>query len=304
MSNLFIQRDACINCRSTDLRELSSHAFTETPLRTFFENDPWGESPLPRLADARWRLMICNACSQKFHGNVLSDEGLDVHFNQWVTQESIEAFLAARASVASRFVAGEARVRHILRIEKLTRGIRDADQPVRLVDFGCGFGEFLTACVGFGFDVSGVDLSPARHGRNPFEIYETVGQMRASDGGRQPYHAATLFQVLEHVRHPRDVLESLHACLVRGGVLILETPDCTGVTDIVDYASYRAVHPLEHINAFTPQTLRSIAERAGFRSIATPVAFCTSSRFRAAKQEARAIRIRLRPRTQQYFVKA
>jgi 2-polyprenyl-3-methyl-5-hydroxy-6-metoxy-1,4-benzoquinol methylase len=43
----------------------------------------------------------------------------------------------------------------------------------------------------------------------------------------------TPFEVLEHVDHPRAILEMLRALVVRGGILVLETPDCSGITDIV-----------------------------------------------------------------------
>ncbi len=45
----FIERTSCINCGSRRAAELSSGFFNDEPLRTFIENDPWGESPLPYI---------------------------------------------------------------------------------------------------------------------------------------------------------------------------------------------------------------------------------------------------------------
>jgi hypothetical protein len=62
----------------------------------------------------------------------------------------------------------------------------------------------------------------------------------------------------------RAGLEMLRARLVPGGILVLETPDCSGITGIVSRRDYDNIHPLEHINGFTPATLRKMAERLGF----------------------------------------
>jgi hypothetical protein len=46
--------------------------------------------------------------------------------------------------------------------------------------------------------------------------------------------------------------------------LILETPNCKGVTGFENLSDYRAINPLSHINAFTPDSLGRLGYRAGF----------------------------------------
>jgi 2-polyprenyl-3-methyl-5-hydroxy-6-metoxy-1,4-benzoquinol methylase len=116
------------------------------------------------------------------------------------------------------------------------------------------------------------------------------------------FHAVTLFEVLEHLDAPISVLRSLRELLVLGGVLVLETPDCSGITTIVSERDYRNIHPLDHINAFTPATLCSIASRAGFRSIRRPVSYVTADTLKLLKRATSAI-VPTRHSTQQYFVK-
>jgi hypothetical protein len=57
--------------------------------------------------------------------------------------------------------------------------------------------------------------------------------------------------------------------------LVIETPDCTGVRSIESRSDYSKVHPLEHINGFTPSTLKAFATRIGFACIPKPVVFVT-----------------------------
>ena len=108
-----------------------------------------------------------------------------------------------------------------------------------------------------------------------------------------------MFEVLEHLDDPLAVLTALKARLNPGGVMIVEVPDTSGVSSIHDEHSYRVIHPLDHINAFTPASLVGIMRRAGFGPIAKQSAFVTTSLKRVGKDIAKAA---LKQRTtQRYF---
>ena len=86
--------------------------------------------------------------------------------------------------------------------------------------------------------------------------------------------------------------------------MILETPDCKGVTDIKTHNDYDKIHPLEHINAFDHETLISIAERHGFHHIKKRgPAHVTAERIRVLKGEAKNLFGRDGISTQLYFNK-
>ena len=92
--------------------------------------------------------------------------------------------------------------------------------------------------------------------------------------------------------------------LATNGVLVLETPDCSSVRNIKTRYDYSKIHPLEHINAFTPETLKSFATLLGFELIAKPVSIVTCDLKKAAKEFAkRLLRPILKPTTQMYFRK-
>jgi 2-polyprenyl-3-methyl-5-hydroxy-6-metoxy-1,4-benzoquinol methylase len=184
----------------------------------------------------------------------------------------------------------------VLRLELLTREIRSG--ALRLLDFGCGHGGFVAMCRLYGFDAIGVDRSSAKRSNASVPI---VAGLDAVDG---PFHAVTLFEVLQHLDDPRGALATLAPRLVRGGVLVLETPDCSGVTAIRTHSDYLKIHPLDHINGFMPQSLRHLAERVGFAPIDRPTAHVTAERLRVARGEVkRVIGGLMRPTTQQYFRK-
>jgi hypothetical protein len=277
----FIDRTKCINCGSTNFKELSRGRFSDQPLKGFIEADPSGEDIRPYFESAEWSLVKCSDCTQVFHRRILTDAWNEKRFTDWMTAEAIKVFEdRSSTSVPTRkFEAARNHIKHILRIEKLTREIKSRDEPLRLLDFGSGWGEFVAACQLFGFSAVGVDRSKPRAEESAVKIFPSVRAI----GATEKFHVITLFETLEHLDDPSGVLKELSATIVQRGVLILETPDCTGVTDIKSRSDYLKVHPLEHINAFTRDTLISIARRNGFELISKGPSFVTADIMRVAK---------------------
>lgn len=273
----FLTRNTCINCGSGKLREVSTGLFKEGALHGFLSADPWGESPVPYLNDQRWSYVQCGDCSQAFHAHVLTPEWNDINFSRWMSAEAIAEFERTHGGPDRLFDRATHYTKHVLQLAAMV-----PTRPLRVLDFGCGNGEFLAICHQFGFESVGVDRSTARRDRAGVDVFASADEL---DG--RPFHAITLFEVLEHLDDPSGVLTMLRGHLAPGGILILETPDCTGVERIETIHDYECIHPLQHINAFTPPTLRSIAERHGFESIAKPVSHVTANPIKVAKTEAR-----------------
>lgn len=219
-----------------------------------------------------------------------------------MTQEAISEFEQANRTSEKSFRKAVSNAKHIMQLERLTKDICDGE-PIRLLDFGCGYGEFLMMCALFGIEAFGVDRSSAkREHSNLNTIFSEIEDLDAAQLPR--FHVITLFEVLEHLDDPRSILEMLKEYLVTGGILVLETPDCSGVEDILTLDDYRKIHPLDHINGFTPDTMRELAKRIGFEPIRKPVSHVTSDPMRVAKTEIkRLVGSAMGASTQQYFRK-
>ena len=300
----FVQRMQCINCHGSALRTLSSGSFLEGTIYEVLLNDPWGENPLPYLEGHHWIFVQCEDCDQKFHRDILSPEWCEIKYTRWITEEAIRVCLKSVSTPGALYLTAVENTRHVLRLELLTRTLREPDSAVRILDFGCGHGEFLATCSQFGFDAYGVDRAAAKRANSKFaRVYPVLGELSAAIGDDK-FHVITLFETLEHVDDPRSILEALGKLIVPGGILVLETPDCAGVTHITREDSWK-IQPLEHINAFTADTLRSIAQRCGFLPLKRPVAHVTTSRVKLLKAEVRGAANALGAMisTQQYFQK-
>jgi 2-polyprenyl-3-methyl-5-hydroxy-6-metoxy-1,4-benzoquinol methylase len=178
-----------------------------------------------------------------------------------------------------------------------------ADYPgrrARILDVGCGPGDFVLALAALGFEAVGLDYTPAfletaalradndaRHFRvAPLFL---LGELQDQAPSR-PFDAITLNDVVEHVsrKELRALLETCRLRLAPGGRLLVHTPNgrCfynwtertikgrllhflvhhvrgRRVSKTIDEVYYDQVH----INVMGITALRRIARRAGFRRI-------------------------------------
>jgi SAM-dependent methyltransferase len=260
----FRRRDRCIACGSDDLRPIWSDTFGGRIFTEHIPPDFYSVDVPTLLADRSFVRVRCGACEQSFHQLVLTDEWLAVLYGEWIDEKQVDRLRAHDQYGVERdaFERGRQHVKHALRIRDLL-GVPPAAAP-RVLDFGCGEGDFLEAAHVLGFECYGVDLGARDDGTVARGVHIVRDLEELDERGVGPFDAATLFQVLEHLAEPLAVLEQLAARLRPGAVLVVEVPDCTGVGVPRDATEFHAVDPLEHVNHFEPATLRALCARAGF----------------------------------------
>jgi 2-polyprenyl-3-methyl-5-hydroxy-6-metoxy-1,4-benzoquinol methylase len=300
----FVERECCIACGSDQLHRLSEGRFADEPLRGILASQHWGEHPLPFIEHASWRYVACGECGQRFHQRILAPAWMQRLYARWETHEAMQAFAAATSSRTAAAERGLHFMGHALRLTQLLRP-RMSERAPRLLDYGCGNGEFVAICRALAFDAHGVDWAAERRDHALLFIHHSLGEALRRCGAEGPhFDAVTLFEVLEHLADPRAALEQVASTMVPGAVLILETPDTTASTDLRSFDDYLAIGPLGHINGFTPASLRALAERCGFRATAAPAVWLAGTWPQAARQSARNLVARWRkPTTSQYFVR-
>ena len=215
-----------------------------------------------------------------FYQDVLTDDWLKILYSQWISPAQV-AHLEVSLGTSSLETAKH-NIKHCLRLHQILKAA--PNQPLRLLDFGCGDGDFLRTANLFGFQSAGIDFSDSREKRSQkmgkIARYSTLADFKENSPLSGQLDVITLFQVLEHLVDPLEALESLIPHLKSGGVLIVEVPDCRGVdSSPQDSEAYRNVHPLEHINHFTPDSLTLMAQFAGFEPI-VPGAVWVGNRLR------------------------
>jgi hypothetical protein len=299
----FRVRNRCIACDSDRLDTVDQGEFGQEPHLSMLRDSPWGQSPFPYLQGCAWELVTCRGCGTVFHKRVLTEAWDQRRFSDWMTEDAIARHEAASGEDSPRGKLDHARhdIDRLLCIEKLTRSLRNGE-VLRLLDFGCGWGRFVAFGELCGFAAHGIDRSSARRGRteSPGRVFPSLEEYRAQVG-RLP-HAVTLFEVLEHLFDPGAVLRALHAVLVPGGILVTEVPNCAGLRRLRTRRDLALADGLDHINAFSPQSLTKLVRAAGFEPLRAPTAQVSADWLRVWKREVRRVVDLVRgPNTQQFF---
>lgn len=146
----------------------------------------------------------------------------------------------------------------------------------RILDIGCGTGDFLQFMKGAGWSVSGLDLSPEaahvarRKGipvhEQPLEELLLRGKLREGS-----YRAVTLFHVLEHLPRPVEMLRAARRLLAPGGILVVQVPNDfnpfqLSVTNGSRAKPWWVVSP-DHINYFSFSSLRTLFRKVGLQTV-------------------------------------
>ena len=140
----------------------------------------------------------------------------------------------------------------------------------RLCDVGCAYGGMLVYCApgSYGIEVEPYEVRFARS-----IGLEVIGRDIVADvlSDLPPVDVVWSRDVLEHVDSPHVVLRKLHGLLAPGGLVFIAVPTVPPVAVLQHLpvaGPYFGGHLHgDHINAFTPATLRFTCERAGFETI-------------------------------------
>ena len=134
-------------------------------------------------------------------------------------------------------------------------------KPGRLLDLGCGRGDHLEAFAGLGFEVAGVDISAGA------PELSRVATVKVADLEKDPlpFPAASFDfvfskSVIEHMRHPSQLLAKAREALKSGGIAVIMTPSWAHTY----WGPFYIDHT--HVTPFTAPSLLDAMTISGFES--------------------------------------
>lgn len=143
-------------------------------------------------------------------------------------------------------------------------------QPVapggRLVEIGPAIGGFAVHADAAGYQVSAIEMDPdcCRFLRDVvgIEVHETADPTAAL-AAHGPFDVVAMWQVLEHLPNPRQVLEAAAAALSRGGVLAIAVPNPQALQFRWFGPRWTHVDAPRHLTLIPPSTLVSVGVQLG-----------------------------------------
>ncbi|HZS38713.1 MAG TPA: class I SAM-dependent methyltransferase [Polyangia bacterium] len=147
-------------------------------------------------------------------------------------------------------------------------------RPRRVLDFGCGVGFFLVACREAGLEPTGIDWSDvaSQYARQRFDLEVlTDAENALRNLPADHYHVITAWQVIEHMRRPRETLALLTRALAPGGLLCIAVPNLGALAHRWQRDRWFNIQNLTHLVFFTRDRLQRALEEAGLTQVERPV---------------------------------
>ena len=214
--------------------------------------------------------MLCPSCGLVFHRDVPNEALQRLLYDEVIDIDEVEA---GHADDRVDYFA-----RYAQEIMLLLARLGRPTSHVRVLDYGMGMARWTRMAKAFGCDVYGYDPSPERQRRAASRGVQTLTRDEIAGARFDVIHTE---QVLEHRIDPADDTGLLAGSLNPGGLMTISVPnagDAAKSLADLDWSGARGpgttlglVAPLEHVNAFTAQSLDRMAERAGLALTTIPL---------------------------------
>jgi 2-polyprenyl-3-methyl-5-hydroxy-6-metoxy-1,4-benzoquinol methylase len=154
-------------------------------------------------------------------------------------------------------------------VRQVLRGhdpLLESAQRGRILDIGCGNGEFLRRMGELGWETHGTDSSPAAV-QLARRFAKDVRLARASEPvfDDKQFDVVTMFNVFEHVPDPIETLAEVYRILKDEGRLILEVPNFQSLAFRIVQRNWIGLDVPRHLYHYSPRALITLAEAQGLQ---------------------------------------
>ena len=221
-----------------------------------------------RLGNGTLTILECTRCGLIYQRNVPDREFMRELYGEWVVEDDYLAPTSKPLPVEHyTYLASE--VAHLLTEQRRVVG---PDRRIRVLDFGMGWSAWLQMARSFGAEVYGAELSEAKiaYARSVGIPVVTRAQIQEME-----FDLICTEQVLEHVPDPAEILQELVRSLAPDGYIKISVPPGSTIKAVLAkwnweraiarHEALMPIHPLEHINCFTTQSLNALAARFGLK---------------------------------------
>lgn len=229
-------------------------------------------TPASRYSLDNWTVKTCRTCGFTY---MTTAPHYDALFEQmsWEKSSDLESERRRTTRAVQQVLSKKTRWRlHLLPRKRMPALLARYAAPGNVIDLGCGGGDQLDglpeAYVPYGIEIS--KQTAIRADRRFAARGGAVVNAACLDGLQafpaEHFSAASLRSYLEHEMRPAAVLRALHRVLRPGGIAIIKVPNFASLNRQVMGRSWCGFRYPDHLNYFTPATLRAMAARCGYRA--------------------------------------
>jgi len=261
--------------------------------RTVLHDGLWDNSALS--APGRWKLWRCSGCGSAYLDPRPTKESIGRAYQSYYTHndettdpvpEEPRSNDSLRAKLAGgyrywRFGIGSESSNAIgavigRMLPAIRRGSdahfrylpKTAAAEPRVLDVGCGGGQWLSRAAQTRWKVFGADPDPSAVNlakSNGLTVRQ--GGIEVWKDSPEDFDALTMSHVIEHVHDPRDVLKQAWHLLKPGGQLYVETPNIDALGHSLFGRNWRGLEAPRHLVLFNGKSLLGLLRQAGFVNV-------------------------------------
>jgi SAM-dependent methyltransferase len=147
--------------------------------------------------------------------------------------------------------------------------VRHYKQSGTMLDLGCSSGGFLGFFRCDSWKLYGIEMSSecARRAQETTGAHVFVGDILGAPFAPESFDVVTCFDVLEHLYHPRAVLEKVAKWLKPDGIFYVQVPNIESAEARVFGTYWHGLELPRHLFHYSPASLELLARSAGLTAV-------------------------------------
>lgn len=274
---MFLKRSRCPACESAGSKPVFSAAYDDPGLRDFMTGyypsvDPSSQALVTR--GNRFTVLECHACGLLYQEEIPDEADAMVIYSQWLGKN--DPLAPSKPPMPLDYYTYMAQ--EVMQLVAYLQRSVGRGRRLRFLDYGMGWANWAQMAKSFGVEVYGIELSAPKLAH---AVRQGIQVVEVDDLSKMKFDFIYTEQVIEHLNNPREVVLALRECLDDQGILKISVPDGSKVRSVLKSWSWNGalgrkqdimpVHPLEHLNCFTPQALRQFARSCGLKPVRLPL---------------------------------
>jgi SAM-dependent methyltransferase len=136
----------------------------------------------------------------------------------------------------------------------------------RVLDVGCGMGQFMAAMQQRGWESVGIDQSDraVTYVKETLGLEAYLGQLEDLAMPEAEFDAVTMWDSLEHLHYPKAALREIWRLLRPGGYLLIRVPSLDSLDRRIFKTNWAGFDAPRHLVCFARHTLMRIVSDCGF----------------------------------------
>jgi 2-polyprenyl-3-methyl-5-hydroxy-6-metoxy-1,4-benzoquinol methylase len=215
------------------------------------------------FVDGIFKVIRCPKCDYAFLTPRPSDEEvINIYRNNYFKTQIIASGYTDYFSLEEDLII-EAK-RKIKLIKKFVK------EGVRLLDFGCGPGYFLSVAQESGFKIIGCDISEEAGvlAKKKFNIEIIINPISPEGILKGDFDVITCWDVIEHLSNPQGVIRNFSERQRSGDYLFISTPNIESIDARILGKHWYGFKKLpEHLSFFSPKSISKLLIGNGYKII-------------------------------------